>query len=164
MEGIKFNTSQEVEKLVYMLYVGTEQGAVKPIAYSTSAGLNFSKDEIDTSNKMDGGWSSSMGGKKKAEISADSFCAPANTTGAHQTALYAAFVNDTPLYFKYVAVNVEEDADGLGTTVTEDLTKPYYTGRLKINSLNLTSDNGDVAKYSASAGSQGAVVQVLPGV
>lgn len=159
MAALKFSTPEEVKNLSYMLFVGTAAASVIPIAYSTSASLNFSKDTIDTSNKMDAGWSSDLGGKKKAEISADAFCAPSNSTGMHQTALYEAFVADTPLYFKYCAVTVTEDEDGMGTTVAEDLTKPYYTGRLKIASLNLTSDNGDVAKYSASANSQGAVTQ-----
>lgn len=161
MSGIAFDSVSQVQKSIRMLYVGTTENAEKPIAYSTSASLSFSKDDVDTANKMDGTWGTSLGGKMSAEISADAFCAPSNTTGAGESDFFEAFIADTPLYFKYVYVNVTESASG-GTTVEEDTTKPYYKGRLKVSSLELTSDNGDVCKYSASATSQGAVTKVEP--
>lgn len=153
-----FNSVDEVKKSIRMFFVGTTSGVEKPIAYSTSAGLSFSKDDVDTANKMDGDWGTTLGGKKSAELSAESFSAPSNTTGYGESDFYDAWNNDTPLYFKYVYVTVTEKAEG-GTTVTEDLTKPYYTGRVKISSMELTSDNGDVCKYSVSGTSQGAVTK-----
>lgn len=158
MSGIKFDSVAQVQKSIRMLFVGKEAGAEKPIAYSTSANLSFSKDTVDTANKMDGQWGTTLGGKMSAEISADAFCAPSNTTGAGETEFYDAFVADEPLFFKYCYVNVTECEEG-GTEVEIDESKPMYTGRLKVNSLDLTSDNGDVCKYSASATSQGAVKQ-----
>ena len=157
-----YNTPNDIKKSMRILFLcETKTGTYNPIAYSTSDGLSFSKDDIDTSNKMDGSWASTLGGKMSAELSNEAFCAYKDgITG--EVELYNAFINDTPLYFKYAYANVTYGEDGLSTEVVIDETKVMYTGMMKISSLELTSDNGDVCKYSVSGSSQGAVTQVNP--
>ena len=155
-----YNTSEDVKKSMRMLFLcETASGTYQPIAYSTSDGLSFSKDNIDTSNKMDGDWASNLGGVKSAELSNEAFCAYKDgITG--EVALFTAFNEDKALFFKYAYANVTYDEDGLATEIEIDNTKVMYTGMMKISSLELTSDNGDVCKYSVSGASQGAVKQV----
>jgi len=155
--AVTFNTLTDVKKAQRMLFIG-DSGSEMPMAYATSAGLSFSADDIDVSNKADGGWATSMQGKKSAEISVDGLVA-ANSTMADEGTLFNAFKNGTTLKFKYAYVTIAESSDGTQTTVNIDTTKPMYTGSCVITSLDLTSDNGDVCKYSASIKAQGAVVK-----
>lgn len=157
MAATTFQTLIDIKKAQRMLFIGAS-GSEKPMAYATSAGLSFSADDIDVSNKADGGWATSMQGKKSAEISVDGIVA-VNSAMADEGTLFDAFKNGTSLSFKYVYVTITEGSDGKTTSVAEDTSKPYYTGSCVITSLELTSDNGDVCKYSASIKAQGAVTK-----
>lgn len=156
-----FNSIQNLSNVQRMLFVSTSAvptAATDAIAYSTSASISFSKDDIDISNKTDGNWAKSRAGKKSAELSVDALCAKSGV-GKGETDLFAAWKAGTSLYFKYAYITVTEQADG-STNIAIDTTRPAYTGVLLVSSLDLSSDNGDVCKYSCSANSQGKVTRV----
>lgn len=161
----KFNSVENISPAQRMLFVSTSAvpvSASDAIAYTTAAGISFSADDIDISNKMDGNWGRTKKGKKTAELSVDALCAKKSAQYKGETELFDAWKAGTALYFRYSFITVTENADG-STDVNLDTTKPSYTGRLLISSLDLTSENGDVCKYSTSANSQGKVTRV-PGV
>lgn len=158
-----FDSLEDILSKRRMLFVSataitsTNITTLAPIAYSTSAGLSLSADDIDVSNLTDGSWQTHLQGKKQGELSVESLVSNVDDEGT----LWNAWEQDSDLYFWYGYVTITEDAAGVGTSVTADKTLPYYCGKLKITSLDDSSDNGDVPKFSMSASTQGEVKNAL---
>jgi len=102
----------------------------KPVAFSSSCGLNISKDTIDTANKMSGGWATSQGGKKSWSMS----------TEALLTRKAGALSFDT-LFSALNATDPVEVVYGLANDSFE-LSAGWYTGKAHITKLEQKADNG----------------------
>jgi len=154
-----FITLNDISKKQRMLFLADSMSSLfNPIAYATSANLSFSADDVDVSNKMDGGWATSMQGKKSAEVSVDALCTY-KTGLTSETELQSGWSSDKLYAFLYIMCSVEEQSDG-STKLKYDTSRPYYRGYMKLGSLELTSDNGDIAKFSVNGKSQGDIEQV----
>lgn len=126
-------------------------------AFATSAELTINTNMIDTSNKMDGDWESSLPGKKNYSISCNALCtdkAGMLSADGH----IKKQIESKPFKFWFGSVTKTEDEDG-NLTFAKDTTKPYYTGIVNITSSTLTSEAGDLVKYQTQMQGTGALKQ-----
>lgn len=123
-----------------------------PIAYAKTHTLSLSSDSIDTSNKMDGKWKSSLAGKIGWSITSD--CLISKTTG-HLSAQTLAILmaKQEPIE---LAIGIPKE--GLeGEKFTYDSTNTWYTGSATITSLDQKADAGAMCESSITLEGQGAL-------
>ena len=126
-----------------------EAGAELPTAYATSSNLSLSKETIDTSNKMTGGWVSSISGRKGWTASSDSLLT--KTTGQNSfDSMYAAMMSETP-----IPVVVGKATESYG------LEAGWYSGKAHVTALEMVAEQGGVATCSATFTGTGALTKVV---
>lgn len=134
-----------------MLFIKRGQDYL-PIAYAKTHTLSLSSDSIDTSNKMDGNWKSSLAGKIGWSITSD--CLISKTTG-HLSAQTLAILmaKREPIE---LAIGIPKE--GLeGEKFTYDSTNTWYTGSATITSLDQKADAGAMCESSITLEGQGAL-------
>lgn len=125
-------------------------GAELPTAYGTSCNLSVSKETIDTSNKMTGGWASSLSGRKGWTASSD--CLLTKQSGANSfDSLYEAMLSETP-----VSITVGKATSSYG------LEAGWYSGKAHITALEMTAEQNGVASCAVTFTGTGALTKVAP--
>lgn len=119
-----------------------------PIAFASNCSLNVSAEEIDISNKMCGDWSASRPGKKSFTLSSESLLTRLAGAMSFDTLLEMMIANETATFFFGEVTTT--DQTNTGGKFEMDTTKRNYTGTIMITSLDLKSDNGQIASCSAS--------------
>ena len=126
-----------------------EAGAELPTAYGTSCNLSVSKETIDTSNKMTGGWASSLSGRKGWTASSD--CLLTKAAGLNSfDSLYEAMLSETP-----VSITVGKATSSYG------LESGWYSGKAHITALEMTAEQNGVASCTVTFTGTGALTKVV---
>ena len=124
-------------------------GAELPTAYGTSCNLSVSKETIDRSNKMTGGWASSLSGRKGWTASSD--CLLTKAAGLNSfDSLYEAMLSETP-----VSVTVGKVTSSYG------LEAGWYSGKAHITALEMTAEQNGVASCTVTFTGTGALTKVV---
>lgn len=126
------------------------------VAFATSSKLTISTDARDTSSKMSGGWKEVLAGMKSYTVSHDGLVT--RKTGAYSfDALIAAQIAGTPLAFKQGAAT-RTGTEATGYSYVYDDTKPAYSGSVIITQTEITSDNNEFVKCTASLQGTGELI------
>lgn len=123
-------------------------GSGNPLAFATTATMEVTTEEIDISNKMMGGWSGSLPGRKSYTMSSEALVTKKQGAFSYQTLLNAQ-ITDSTLGFQLAEATCA-DQDNFGGTFNPDEDNDYYSGEVMITSLSLTSEQGNIAKLSVS--------------
>lgn len=130
----------------------------KPIAFASSASLNVSTEETDISNKMMGGWAASLAGKNSFTVTSESLLTRKTGQLSYDTLLAAQIAKQTLSF--YFGSAVVTDATNTGGKFDKDPSHKSYTGTVMITSLDLKSDDGQIASVSVSFKGVGALTPV----
>lgn len=141
-----------------MIFIGT--GVAKyPIAFSKSASLDTGAAIIGNSTKDAGGWESNRSGRKNWSASTDvlyTYTMTSGTTSQDSGEIYALYVAGTELDFAF--------ASATGTFPTNSYTinaaNKVYTGKCLIESLSISSSDGEDTTFSIKLKGTGALVLV----
>lgn len=116
----------------------------KICAFGTSLSLDLQQDSIDTTSKFGGKWKASIPGKLSFTINSENLLTRVTGDTTFAT-LMASMVAQSAVAFTFSTVSGGTYTIG---SITSGVT--YFSGSAMINSLNLKSDNGDIAKFSIS--------------
>ena len=119
-----------------------------PLAFATTATLEVTTEEVDISNKMMGGWSGFLPGRKSYTISSESLVTYLTGALSYSTLLDKQ-INDETIPFQF-GEGKAEDADNFGGSFQLDDTKDSFSGEVMITSLSLTSEQGNIARLTVS--------------
>ena len=144
------------------LWVKDKSGATPTcLAMATSLSVEISADATDISSKDSGRWSSSLLGKISWTASASNLF-----TVADYSKLIDVMVANTPIEIVFATVKNYDtvtsgttDSEGLFTntpTVWESNDDMYH-GKVIVNSISLSANNGEVATYDVSFTGVGAL-------
>ena len=144
------------------LWVKDKSGATPTcLAMATSLSVEISADAIDISSKDGGRWSSSLLGKISWTASASNLF-----TVADYSKLIDVMVANTPIEIVFATVKNYDtvtsgttDSEGMFTntpTVWESNDDMYH-GKVIVNSISLSANNGEVATYDVSFTGVGAL-------
>lgn len=151
MGALKYKSTTDMDLNVLQLFLN---GVIA--AFATSSKLTLTTDARDTSSKMSGEWKEVLAGTKSYAVSHDGLVT--RKTGAYSLdALIAAQIAGTPLDFKQ-GVATREGDEATGYTYTYDDTKPGYSGKVIITQTEVTSDNNEFVKCTASLQGTGALI------
>lgn len=132
----------------------------KPVAYEKSATLSVTSSEVDVSNKMMGGWEASLYGKNGFSISCDALYTQAEGQLSYDALLDVLIAKKTLSFYFGQVIKTEET--NTGGKFEKDLTKKNYTGTVMITSLDLASNDGEIATCNTSLKGVGALVPNEP--
>lgn len=133
------------------------------LAMATSLSVELSADAVDISNKDAGRWAASLLGKISWTASSSNLF-----TTSDYSKLMDAMIANQPLDIVFATVsNYDEvaqkdtDDEGMyeGTPGVWESANDLYHGKVVINSLSLSADNGSVATYDASFTGVGPLVK-----
>lgn len=157
MEGtpIKFDSNKDVIRGSLFLFLNGQ-----PLAFEKTSVLNLSADSIDTSNKMCGDWAASSPGKRSWSISSEMLITRKEGAYSYDT-LLKAFSEGAYLECVFGSAKVT-DKTNVGGKFEIDTTKQHYKGTVWINSLDLTSNSGELCTSSAAFTGNGAL-ETVPG-
>lgn len=144
MAATKLDSRQDIFR--GQLFLFDSEG--NPLAFATTATLEVTTEEIDISNKMMGGWSGSLPGRKSYTLSTESLVTKKAGAFSLETLLNAQ-LTDATLGFQ-LAEATSTDQDNFGGTFNPDEDNDYYSGEVMITSLSLTSEQGNIAKLTVS--------------
>ena len=144
------------------LWVKDKSGATPTcLAMATSLSVEISADATDISSKDSGRWSSSLLGKISWTASASNLF-----TVADYSKLIDVMVANTPIEIVFATVKNYDtvtsgttDSEGMFTntpTVWESNDDMYH-GKVIVNSISLSANNGEVATYDVSFTGVGAL-------
>ena len=144
------------------LWVKDKSGATPTcLAMATSLSVEISADATDISSKDSGRWSSSLLGKISWTASASNLF-----TVADYSKLIDVMVANTPIEIVFATVKNYDtvtsgttDSEGMFTntpTVWESNDDTYH-GKVIVNSISLSANNGEVATYDVSFTGVGAL-------
>lgn len=140
-------------------------GDTKPtcLAMATSLSVEISADAVDISNKDAGRWAASLLGKISWTVSSSNmFCV------SDYSKLMDAMITNTPVDIVFATVSnydeiakTETDDEGMyeGTPGVWESANDLYHGKVVINSLSLSADNGSVATYDISMTGVGPLIK-----
>ena len=95
-----------------------------------------------------GGWQGNLPGRKSYTISSEALITYKEGAMSYGTLIDKQIADETiPFQF---AEGVAEDADNFGGTFEPDPAKDSFSGEAMITSLNLTSEQGNIARVSIS--------------
>lgn len=120
------------------------------LAMATSLSVEISADATDISSKDSGRWASSLLGKISWTASASNLF-----TVADYSKLIDVMVANTPIEIVFATVK-NYDTVTSGTTVWESNDDMYH-GKVIVNSISLSANNGEVASYDVSFTGVGAL-------
>ena len=144
MAAIKLDSRKDIYR--GQLFLFDSEG--NPLAFATTATLEVTTEEIDISNKMMGGWSGSLPGRKSYTLSSEALVTKKTGAFSYGTLLNAQ-ITDSTLGFQFSEAS-SADQDNFGGTFTPNNDADYYSGEVMITSLSLTSEQGNIAKLSVS--------------
>ena len=144
------------------LWVKDKSGATPTcLAMATSLSVEISADATDISSKDSGRWSSSLLGKISWTASASNLF-----TVADYSKLIDVMVANTPIEIVFATVK-NYDTVTSGTTDSEGMftntpavwesNDDMYHGKVIVNSISLSANNGEVATYDVSFTGVGAL-------
>lgn len=139
------------------------------LAMATSLSVEVSADAVDISSKDSGRWASSLLGKISWTASASNLF-----TVADYSKLIDVMVANTPIEIVFATVknydNITSgatDAEGLyeGTPANWASADDMYHGKVIVNSVSLSANNGEVATFDASFTGVGPLIKggITPG-
>lgn len=144
-----------------MLFVGT-QGAEKSIAYATSHTLDISAELKDASNKDEGGgdWSTQEVGLLSWTASTENLYTTSGKGNQFAT-LFDSMIAKTPIsaVFTLKKESGTEAPNAGWQSAAAGAQSPKYSGKVIINSLNVTAQNGEYATMSATFTGVGALTK-----
>lgn len=152
---IKHDSGTDIVTGEFFLFVKN-----KPLAFASKCTLSLSAEERDISNKMCGSWKTVIPGIKSFTISADSLITRLKGAESYDT-LLASFKNGECLPF-VVGEAKKTEGSSTGGKFEIDPALPSYKGSAIITSLELTSDNGQIASCSVSLAGTGELETVEP--
>lgn len=127
------------ELFVYIM--DSKTSAYTPVAYTTTCSLTINSDTIDTSNKMDGVWTSAKAGKLSWTISSDNLLA--DTNGTDFDYFYDKMVKREPFIIRFGRAK-----DANGDDYDLNTGKSYYEGKAYMTSCELSAENQSAASLS----------------
>lgn len=131
-----------------MLYIS---GATNtPIAFAKSCDLSVSSASIDTTNKMSGMFKSTLGGQISWTCSVTAMYTRVSGDTSFDT-LLASQLTGAPLN---IVIGVTSDA----TQFT--MTTGYYSGTVRITSLNMKAEENAIVTFDASFEGSGALTKL----
>lgn len=148
---VKHDSNEDIFRGQLFLFLDDQ-----PVAYAKSAGLSVSSSETDISNKMLEAWDAALYGKLSFTISSDSLYTQKAGQLSYDTLLDKLIERKTLSFFLGQVIKTE--GTNTGGKFAKDLTKKNYTGTVMITSLDLTSDDGEIATCSTSLKGVGALV------
>lgn len=132
-----------------ILKVASTGGTVEPIAFSTSCSLEFTADEIDTTNKDSSGFKSITLGTRSFSLSTDALYQNEDVNSSHgYKNFFDLLKNRTKIDFQFTVSNASS------SDVNQE-----YTGSCFITSLSVQGGTEDQATYSASFTGTGEITQ-----
>lgn len=151
----KYASNRDIKKGQLFIFLGG-----KPVAFATNASLTINGEITDTTNKMSGDWESGFISKKSFSISTEGLLTDKADTVSYGNFMKAINSMD-PLDFWFGDVT-KTGNEKEGYTFVKDETKPYFMGAVNVESLELTSEAGSLAKYSMSGKGTGELEFVTP--
>ena len=142
------------------LWVKDKSGATPTcLAMATSLSVEISADATDISSKDSGRWSSSLLGKISWTASASNLF-----TVADYSKLIDVMVANTPIEIVFATVKNYDtvtsgttDSEGMFTNTPFESNDDMYHGKVIVNSISLSANNGEVATYDVSFTGVGAL-------
>ena len=144
------------------LWVKDKSGATPTcLAMATSLSVEISADATDISSKDSGRWSSSLLGKISWTASASNLF-----TVADYSKLIDVMVANTPIEIVFATVKNYDtvtsgstDSEGMftNTPAVWESNDDMYHGKVIVNSISLSANNGEVATYDVSFTGVGAL-------
>lgn len=142
------------------LWVKDNSGATPTcLAMATSLSVEISADATDISSKDSGRWASSLLGKISWTASASNLF-----TVADYSKLIDVMVANTPIEIVFATVKNYDtvtsgttDSEGMFTNTPFESNDDMYHGKVIVNSISLSADNGQVATYDVSFTGVGAL-------
>lgn len=125
-------------------------------AFSTSTELAVNTNMVDTSNQLDGGWESSLPGKKGWTLNGQSFVTQ-NNSGTSADALLTKQINGQTVTVWFGKCTITDNAEG-GVDVVKGA--DGWTGKAHITGCTVTSEAGNLVKFQCNMQGTGALKQV----
>lgn len=122
-------------------------------AFSTSTELALNTNMLDTSNQLDGGWESSLPGKKGWTLNGQSFVTQ-NNGGTSADALLAKQINGQTVTVWFGKCTITDNAEG-GVDVVKEA--GGWTGKAHITGCTVTSEAGNLVKFQCNMQGTGAL-------
>lgn len=144
MAATKLDSRQDIYRGQLMLF--DEEG--NPLAFATTATLEVTTEEVDISNKMMGGWSGSLPGRKSYTISSEALITYKSGATSYASLLDKQ-IDDETFSFQF-GEGKATDADNFGGTFNLDATKDNFSGEVMITSLSVTSEQGNIARLTVN--------------
>ena len=120
-----------------------------PVAFATTAKMTVSTDMVDTTNMMSGDWKDEVPGVKSFSVSSEALLT--RKTGAVSASeLLDDQLADELLDFQFGSFKRSGD-ETAGYTYALDATKDYYSGKIRITSMELNGESSKLKKYSMNA-------------
>ena len=119
----------------------TTGGSLQAVAHATSASISMSMDLRDSTTKVSGGYSASLGGLRSWELSGDAFVEIGSITGADIEELWTIWDARSPVAVKFGASGME------------------YTGSAFITSISIDAGVEENATYSISLTGTGSLAK-----
>lgn len=133
----------------------------RPIAFGISATLDVGSSSINIDNKMiSGGWEGVSPGTKNWSVSSESLVTFV-TGQLSADDLLDIMIKDEKVEIIYGRFIVTDETPA-GGIFEPDLTKSHYKGEAIIESFNVSSSVGDIAKCSITLKGSGALEKIEP--
>jgi len=150
-QPVKHDANSDIFRGQLFLFLGG-----LPLAFAKSASMQGTTAEVDVSNKMMGDWEAPLPGTKGYTISSESLLSNAEGQMSYQT-LEEKWIAGELIDF-WMGETIKTEGDNMGGKFEKDTTKPYRQGKVMISSLDLNSNNGEIASSSVSLKGFGALV------
>lgn len=121
----------------------------KPFAYATECSLSLSSEQISTSNKMSGVWTSALPGQISWNMSVSALYTASEGNIGYKN-LYDSMASRETFLVKFGIVDDYESITDYtdSSNYTLDASAGYFEGYAYISNLELTAGNNEVASYS----------------
>ncbi len=140
---VKHDTNEDVFRGQLFIFIDG-----KPIAFASNATLDMTTEEVDASNKMTGDWDSPLPGKNGYTASSESMMSRKEGHMSVDT-LMERWRKRQTVDFYFGSAKITEQTNQ-GGKFELDKTQKYYTGKMMITNLSITSQSGSLATSSAS--------------
>lgn len=151
----KYSSNSDIKKGQLFIFLGG-----KPVAFATNASLTINGEITDTTNKMSGDWESGFISKKSFSVSTEGLLTDKADTASYGNFLKA--INNMETLDFWFGDVTKAGNEKEGYTFVKDETKPYFTGAVNVESLELNSEAGSLAKFSMSGKGSGELTFTAP--
>lgn len=143
-----YNSASDIMQGQMLIYVDNAL-----FAFSTSTELALNTNMIDTSNQLDGGWESSLPGKKGWTLNGQSFVTQ-NNGSTSADALLAKQIAGQTVSIWFGKCTITDNAEG-GVDVVKEA--GGWTGNAHITGCTVTSEAGNLVKFQCNMQGTGAL-------